>query len=136
MDLLPNNIQQITKWIQSEVDYNFVNPGYTTAFNDDQVLYAQNDQELIQVCPHCSLVPRYQFFFKCGHLTCLPCLKEYRKHLVLFEKMFPCQICKQSCLLNEIYTYQVVKQKRPNSISMRMFKRVMFIRSYAGCGKS
>ena len=49
MDLSPHNIQRITKWIQSEVDYNFFNPGYTIAFNDDQVLYEQNDQELIQV---------------------------------------------------------------------------------------
>ena len=54
----------------------------------------------------------------------------------MIEKMFPCPICKQSCLLNEIYTYQVEKTKRPNSISMRMFKKVMFICSYAGCGKS
>ena len=53
MDYSPNNIQRITQWIQSEVDYNFVNPGYTIAFNDDQVLLEQNDQELIQVCPHC-----------------------------------------------------------------------------------
>ena len=105
MDLSPHNIQRITKWIQSEVDYNFLNPGYAIAFNDDQVLLEQNDQELMQVCPHCLLVPRYPLFFKCGHLTCLQCLREYRRHIVMFEKMFPCPICKQSCLLNEIYTY-------------------------------
>ena len=28
MDLSPNNIQRIKTWIQSEVDYNFLNPGY------------------------------------------------------------------------------------------------------------
>ena len=66
MDLSPHNIQRITKWIQSEVDYNFLNPGYTIAFNGDQFLYEQNDQELIQVCPHCLLVPRYPFCFKCA----------------------------------------------------------------------
>ena len=49
--------------------------------------------------------------------------------------MFPWPICKQSCRLNEIYTYQVETTKRPNSISMRMFKRVKFICSYAGCGR-
>ena len=118
------------------MDYNFFNPGYTIAFNDDQVLLEQTDQELIQVCQHCWLVPRYPLFFKCGHVTCLPCLREYRRHIVMFEIMFPSPICKQSCLLNEIYTYQVEKQKRSNSISMRMFKRVKFICSYAGCGKS
>ena len=58
MDLSFHNIQRITKWIQSEVDYNFLNPGYTIAFNDDQILLEQNDQELKQVCPHCLLVPR------------------------------------------------------------------------------
>ena len=57
MDPAPHNIQRITKWIQLEVDYNFLNPGYRTAFNDDQVLLEQNDNELKQVCPHCLLVP-------------------------------------------------------------------------------
>ena len=54
----------------------------------------------------------------------------------MFEKLFPCPICKQSCHLNEIYTYQVKKNKRLNSISMKMFKRAKFICSYAGCGVS
>ena len=47
--------------------------------------------------------------------------------------MFPCPICKQSSHLNEIYTYQVEKNKRPNSISMKMFKRSKFICLYAKC---
>ena len=54
----------------------------------------------------------------------------------MFEKLFPCPICKQSSYLNEIYTYQVEKNKRPNSILMKMFKRAKFICSYAGCGVS
>ena len=63
MDRSPHNIQRITKCIQSEVDYNFLNPGYTYAFQDDQVLLEQNDKELKQVCPHCLLVLRYPLFF-------------------------------------------------------------------------
>ena len=54
----------------------------------------------------------------------------------MFEKLFPCPMCKQSCCLNEIYTYQVEKTKRTNSISMRMFKSVRFVCSYVGCGRS
>ena len=53
----------------------------------------------------------------------------------MFKELFPCLICKQSCRLNEIYTYQVEKTKRLNSISMRMFKSVKFICSFAGCGR-
>ena len=53
MELTPHNIQRITKLIQSEVDYNFLNPGYTYAFQDDQVSLEANDKELKQVCPHC-----------------------------------------------------------------------------------
>ena len=136
MDPSPHNIQRITKWIQSDVEYNFLNPGYTIAFNDYQVLLEQNNNELKQVCPHWWLVPRYPLFFKCGHLTCLLCLKEYRRHRFLFEKILPCPICKKSCHHNEIYTYQLEKNKRPNSILMRMFSRVKFICSHAGCGKS
>ena len=136
MDLSPHNTQRITKWIQSEMDYNFLNSGYTTGFQEDQVLLEHNDTELKQVCFHCLLVSRYLLFFKCRHLTCLPCLREYRRHIVMFEKLFPFPICKQSCRLNEIYTYQVEKTKGPNSISMRMFKRVKFICSYAGCERS
>ena len=51
----------------------------------------------------------------------------------MFEKLFPCPICKQSCRLNKIYTYQVEKNKRPNSISIKLFKRAKFIYSYSGC---
>ena len=136
MDLSPHNTKLITEWIQSEVDYNFLNPGYTIAFNDDQILLEQNDNKLKQVCFHCLFVPRYPLFFKCRHLTCLPCLREYRRHKFMFSKMFPCLICQQSCRLNEIYTYQVEKKKRPNFISMRLFKNTKFICSYAGCGVS
>ena len=117
-------------------NYNFLYPGYSIAFNNDQILLKQNDKELKQVCPHCLLVPRYQLFFKCRQLTCLICLREYRRHKVMFEKMFPSPICKQSCRLNEIYAYQVEKTKQPNSNSMKMFKRVKCICSYAGCGRS
>ena len=122
MVLSPHNIQRIKKWIQSQVDYNFLDPGYTIGFQNDQVLLEQNDKKLKQLCPHCLLGPRYPLFFKCGHLTCLPCLRKYRRHIVMFEKLFPCPICKQFCNLNEIYTYQVENNKRPNSISMKMFK--------------
>ena len=136
MDLSPHNIQRIKKWIQSEVDYNCLNSCYTIGFQDDQVLLEQNDRKLKQICPHCLLDLRYPLFFKWRHLTCLPCLREYRRHIVMSEKLFPCPICKQSCRLNEIYTYQVEKTKRPNSISMRMFKSVKFISFYAVCGRS
>ena len=57
MDLSPHNIQRMTEWIKSEVDYNFINPGYTNDFSDDQVLLDQCDKELKQVCPNCLLVP-------------------------------------------------------------------------------
>ena len=109
MDLSPHNIQRITKWIQSEVDYNLLNPGYTIAFNDNQDLLEQNDNKLKQVCPYCLLVPRYPLFFKCVHLKCLLCLIEYQRHRFMFEKILPRPICKQSCHLNEINTYQVEK---------------------------
>ena len=70
MDLSPHNIQRITEWIQSEVDSNFLNPGYTIAINDDQILLKQNDKELKQVSSCCLFVSRYPLFFKCGHITC------------------------------------------------------------------
>ena len=88
MNLSPHNTQRNTKWIQSEVDYNFLNLGYTIGFQNDQVLLEHNDTELNKVCPHCLIVPRYPLFFKCGHLTCLPCLWEYRRHIVMFENLF------------------------------------------------
>ena len=107
MNLSPHNIQRITECIQSEVDYNFLNPGYTIAFNDDQVVLKQNDKKLKHVCPHSLFIPRYPLFFKCEHLTCLLCLREYRRHGVMFDNIFPCPICKKSCCINDIYTYQV-----------------------------
>ena len=136
MDLSPDNIQRITEWIQSKVNYSIIYPGYTNDFSNDQVLLDQCDKELKQVCPICLLVPRYPLFLKCGHLTCLPCLTEYRKDKFMFKKIFFCPICKQSCSLDKIYSYKVEKQNRPNSLSMRMFKKPKFICTYAGCGKS
>ena len=88
MDLSPHNIQHITKSIQSKVDYNFISSGYTNAFTDDQVCLDQCDNELKQVCTNCLLVPRYPLFFKCKHFTCLPCCNEYRRHKIIFEKIF------------------------------------------------
>ena len=38
MDLSPYNIQRITEWIQSKVDYNLINSNYTNDFSNDQVL--------------------------------------------------------------------------------------------------
>ena len=48
MNLSPHNIQKIKKCIQSKVDYNFVNPGYTIGLQDDQILLEKNDKELKQ----------------------------------------------------------------------------------------
>ena len=64
------------------------------------------------------------------------CLKKYRTHKCMFDKIFAWTICKQPCHLNEIYIYQVEKNKRPNSISMRMFPKVKFIFYQNGCGES
>ena len=62
MDFSPHNVHRITEWIQSEVDYNFINLAYTNDFPDDQVLLDQCDKKLKQVCPNCLLVPRYPLF--------------------------------------------------------------------------
>ena len=68
------------------------------------------------------------------HLSSLS--QRISEHKFMFEMIFPCPICQQSCCLNEIYLYKVKKTKRPNTISMRMFKKGKFICTYAGCGKS
>ena len=70
------------------MDYNFLNPGFTIVVQDDQVWLEQNDKELKQVCPHFLLVTRYPLFFKCGHLTCLPSLREYRRHSYVWKLFF------------------------------------------------
>ena len=85
--------------------------------------------------PSLLISSKISIFYKCGHLTCFH-VSENIDNIELFEKMFPCPICKQSCCINKIYTYQLEKRKRPNSISMKMFTKVKFICSYAGCGKS
>ena len=54
----------------------------------------------------------------------------------MFEKLCSLSNLHQCCHLNEIYTYQWENNKRPNFISMKMFKRAKFICSYAGCGVS
>ena len=77
MDLSPHKIQRITKLIQSKVDHNFLNLGYTYVIHNDQVLFEQNDIEIKQNCTHCLFVQRNLLFFKCRHLSCLPYLREY-----------------------------------------------------------
>ena len=63
-------------------------------------------------------------------------VSENIEDIYLFEKQFPCPICKQFCHLNEIYSYQVKKTKCPNYLLMKMFKRAKFISSQAKCGVS
>ena len=41
MDASLHIIQRIKKWIQSEVDYNFLNVGYTIDFQYDLVFHEQ-----------------------------------------------------------------------------------------------
>ena len=41
MNLSRHNIHRITEWIHSKVNNNFINPGYTNDFPDDQVLLDQ-----------------------------------------------------------------------------------------------
>ena len=134
--LSPQNIQRITEWIKSKVDYNFLNPAYTIDFKDKRVVLEQSDNYFKQVCPSCVLVQRYSLLFKCGHISCFPCLEKCRRHIFKFEIIVPCSICKQSSRLNEIYTYIVKNRKRPDSILMRMFKQAKVFCSYKRSAKS
>ena len=95
------------------------------------ILFEQNDKK--QSCLNCLLVPKYSLFFKYGHFSCFCCLIEYRRYKFMFEQIFLCPICQQSCQLDVIYLYKVKKNNRPNSILMRMFKKAKFICSYAKC---
>ena len=134
MAITAQNIRRIKEWIQAEVDFNFLALGYSNAFQDNQVLMI--NQELKQICAHCLLIPRYPLFFKCGHLTCLPCLREYKKLRFTFNINIPCPTCHQSCNKDEIFTYSMEKAQRSDSISMRMFKNSKFICSNAKCKQS
>ena len=74
-------------------------------------------------------------FYKCGHITCLPCLREYRRLKYTFQTKLPCPTCLQLAAWMKLI-HKVEKTKRPDSISMRMFKNAKFTCSYANCGKS
>ena len=117
------------------MDITFINPGYTNAFFVDQVLLDQYYNKLKQICSHCLLAPRYPLFLKCGHLTCLPCLREYPRHRFLFEKIITCPICQQFCRLNDIYSYKMENKKCPKLFSMRMLKNAKLACTYAKCGE-
>ena len=123
--LSPHNIQRITEWIHAEFDYNFLTPGYSTAFINKQVLL--ENQELKQICGICNHVPRYPLIYKCKHLTCVTCLREYKRLKFTFKLIISCPTCRQDCFLYEIYTFQVEKIKRPDSISMRMFNKAVYL---------
>ena len=71
------NTQRIITWINEEPDNSFINPGYSPVFSDEHIQLG--NKELMQICAHCLSVPRFPLFFKCGHLTCLPCLNKYYK---------------------------------------------------------
>ena len=103
MDLSPHNIQRITEWIHAELDYNFLTPGYSNAFKNKHVLL--ENQELKQICAICNHVSRYPLFYKCGHLTCLPRLREYKRLKFTFKLIISCPTYRQDCFMYEIYTY-------------------------------
>ena len=98
MAITAHNIRRIREWIQAEVDFNFLASKLSNAFQDDQVLL--NDQELKQICAHSFLISRYPLFFKCGHLTCLSCLREYKTLRCTFNINIHCFTCHQSCYLD------------------------------------
>ena len=134
MDLSPHNIQRIRELIHAELVYHFLTLGYSNVFKNKQVLL--ENQELKQMCGICNHVPRYPLFNKCGHLTCLLCLQKYKRLKFTFKLIITCLTCRQDCCMYEIYTYQVEKLKRPDSISMRIFNKAQFICSIQGCGQS
>ena len=133
MNISARNIERITDWINKEPDYSFIYRGYSSEFKDEQIQL--ENKELMQVCAHCLSVPRYPLFFKCGHLTCLPCLIKYYKHYFNFQFKIICPTCKQYSSLDEINTYESEKRDHPDSVSMRMFNNAFFICSHSGCGQ-
>ena len=92
-----------------EVDYNFYTPGYTYAFQDDQVLLEKNDKELKQVCPYCLIVPRYPLFLNADTSHVFNVSKNIGNINLCLKKFVPCPICQQSLRLDEFYTYKVEK---------------------------
>ena len=97
------------------MDYNFLNPGYAYAFQDDQVLLEQNDKEFKKVCSHCLLVPRYRLYFKCGNLSCPSCFREYRRYKFMFEKFVLVQF---SSILVVLIKSLHIKYKKINVITL------------------
>ena len=134
IDLSPHNIQRITEWIHAELDYHLLTPGYLNVCQNKQVIL--ENQELKIIWAICNHVPRCPLFYKCGHLTCLPCLWEYKSEKFTFKLLITCPTCLQDCFMYEIYTYQIENIKRPESISMRMFNKAKYICSLQGCGQS
>ena len=88
------------------------------------------------MCAICNYVSRYPLFYKCGHLTFFPCLREYKILKFTFILIIFCPTCRQDCFTYEIYSYQMEKIKRPHSISMSVFNKAKFICSISGCGQS
>ena len=127
------NVQRITDWIKQECDYSFIYPGYSFVFKDEQLQL--KDKELLQICAHCLSVPRYPLFYKCGHLTCLPCLVKYYRLCFNFQYKIRCPTCKQYSSLDDIGIFKEEKINHPYSVSMRMFNKTLFICSHAGCGQ-
>ena len=125
MDLSPNNIKRITEWIHAELDYNLLTPSYSNVINNKPVLI--ENQELKNICAICNHVSGYLLFYKCKHFTCFPCLREYKRLKYTFKLHFAFPTCRENCFMYKIYTYQVKKIKRLDSISMRMFNKAKFI---------
>ena len=84
---------------------------------------------LLLNCSKISIVFKIRIPYICNMF------QEISKAKSKFEIIIFNSICKQSCSINKIYIYQAKKDKRPNSISIIMFKNVKFICSYARCGK-
>ena len=134
MTITERKVQRIIDWINKECDYLFIYPGYSVVFNDEQIKL--EDKELLQICAHCLSIPLYPLFFKCCHLTCFPCLVKYYKLCFNFQYKIRCPTCKQFSSLDDIYTFNENKRHHSDSVSMRMFKKALFICSHAGCAQS
>ena len=87
----------------------------------------------MEICVHCLSVPRFPLFFKCGHLTCLPCLNKYYKLNFNCKFKVRCPTSKYFGSFDEIYTYKNERVEHIDSVSMKMFKEALFLCAHAGC---
>ena len=127
MEITAPNSGRIFDWCQREPSDSYIKQEFTRGFEDTSCSIPRTVSTTL--CPHCYMLPRYPLVLKCGHLSCHRCFGE------AFKRKDLCNHCRAAILLDEVFTLNEERVKRPESMTAKMYAEAKIKCTNIGCVK-